>query len=294
MINTLEHDFSPERKEFGRDVEIVLKFIRHGERDKSGRLTDYGRGITTERAKRSGLRDENFDAVKGVGSNAGARNSSGQGRALETANIYAHEIAGDEQFVTRAEKVLNYETLANKYPFDWTEVYNSYLPEHFDVLSDEEKANAAKKAQTAVVNYLINLDSPEANAVKDESAGSFAYFIDHYMKMAKRLRSESKVLIPAGTHGGVMEFILQKALVRKDEKGNDVVGFQDLDEIGGEFSPSEAYNVDITTDQEGEPGELKVSFDNPLRQHLQGAYLDKAKLAELKDFYAALHKDLAS
>lgn len=96
---------SPERKESGRQVEIVLKFIRHGERTKEGALTDYGRSITAERAQQSGLQEKGFDAVKAVGSNAGPKNPRGMGRSLETADIYAHEIAGDEQFASRAQKV---------------------------------------------------------------------------------------------------------------------------------------------------------------------------------------------
>ena len=282
---------SPEQKEFGRQVEIVLKFIRHGERTKEGKLTDYGRSITAERAQQSGLKEEGFDAVKAVGSNAGFKNPAGRGRSLETADIYAHEIAGDEQFATRAQKILNYETFVNKDPFDWNVVYNSNLPDNFETLSDEEKVVAAKKAQATTLNHLIALDTPEAQAMKQEAAGSFAYLIDHYMQMTKRLKSESKVLIPAGTHGGVMEFVLQQALVRKDKNGQEVVGFKDIAEIGGEFSPSEAYDVDIATDEDGNVGELKVSFDSPARPSLQGAHLDKARLEELKNFYAELHKD---
>jgi hypothetical protein len=280
---------SPERKEFGENVEIILKFIRHGERDLKNNLTDYGRIMTKERARESGIQKEYFNAIKAIGSTSGPKGPSGMQRSLETADIYAREIAGDEAFATRARDVLSYESLICEEPFDWGEMYNSNLPENFSELDPKEKAAVAKKAQNAVANYLVRLNTPEAEAYKREMAGSFAYVIDHYQQMAKRLKTGSRVLIPAGTHGGVMEFILQQAGVRKDEDGKEVKGFIDLREIGGEFDPSEAFNVDIATDDEGDSKPLVVTFDNKNRP--QGEFrLDSKIIAELKDYYRELHK----
>lgn len=276
---------SSEQKEFGENVEVVLKFIRHGERTKEGALTDYGRAVTAERGQESGLQDKGFDAVKAIGSNAGPKNPDGIGRSLETADIYAYEVAGDAQFVTRARDILNFEKFINKLPFDWTSFYNSHLPGDFEKLSDQEKVVAARNAQTATINHLMSLDAPRAQEYIKEAAGSFAYIIDHYIQIAKRLKSGSEVLIPAGTHGGVMEFVLQQALVRKDENGKEVVGFKNFDEIGGGFNPSESYDVDIATDENGDLKELAVSFEKDSgRPALRDAHLDLTKLEELKDF----------
>src|ERR1700722_2766923 len=122
---------SPEREKSGENVEIVLKFMRHGERDLDGNLTDYGRGITKERARESGIDENDFDAVKAIGSTAGPKGPTGMPRALETADIYAHEIAGDEAFQTRARRILSYEDLKNGIPFDWFAMYGKNLPENF-------------------------------------------------------------------------------------------------------------------------------------------------------------------
>lgn len=280
---------SPERKESGENVEIVLKFIRHGERDLEGNLTDYGRTVTKERAQESGVLKTDFDAIKAIGSTAGPKGPSGMQRSLETADIYAHEIAGDEAFQTRARDILSYEKLINDIPTDWAQIYNANIPANFSELSDEQKASAAQKAQTATVNHVFQLNTPEAEAYKREVAGAFAYVIDHYQQMAKRLKSGSRVLIPAGTHGGVMEFILQQALVRKDEKGNEITGLSNLEEIGGEFDPSEAFNVDVATNENGEDKALVVTFDNQRRPHNE-FYLDPQKIAELKGYYQELHE----
>ena len=243
---------SPEKEKYGSNVEIVLKFIRHGERDKENNLTDIGREITHQKAQESGIIKTDFDAVKAIGSNVGPKSKIGMGRSLETAHIYAHEIARDEAFNTRRQDILNYETLVSKPPYDHKGIYDSNLPENYNELSDEEKIKASKKAQEATVNYLVSLNTPEAHAYKDEVAGSFAYIVDHYIRMAKHLKSDSRVLIPAGTHGGTMEFLLQKALVHEDADGNKAIGFNKLSEIGGEFSPSDSYNVNIKTNEQGD------------------------------------------
>lgn len=287
--------FSPEQPEnkveYGKNAEIVLKFIRHGERDKEGNLLDYGREVTKQRAIESGIQPTEVNAVKAIGSPAGPVGETGMQRSLETAHIYAHEIAGDEAFKTRAEKVLSYETYVNPSPYNHTEVYNSFLPEDYDSLDDEAKATAAAVAQSETVNHLINLDTPEARAYKQEIAGSYAYVIDHYQRVAKRLNEDSKVLMPAGTHGGLMEFLLEEALVRTDKEGNQVRGFRNLEEIGGAFMPSEAFNVDIATDENGNNKQLVVTFDNSSRPAASEMYLDETRLRELRNYYQKLHSE---
>lgn len=285
-----EQAFDNEQKEKGKNVQIVLKFMRHGERDLDGNLTDYGRDVTRIRAQESGMVKEDFDAVKAIGSTAGPKSESGMQRSLESAHLYAQEIAGDEAFKTRAQEILSYEKLINKVPFDYTAIYKSNLPNNFDQLTDKEKSLAAKKAQKVVANYLINLQTPEAEQYKREVAGSFAYLIEHYKRMAGRLNADSKVLIPAGSHGGMLEYVLEKALVREDESGEKKIGFTDLDEIGGEFDPSEAFNVDISTEENGDLNPLNVSFDSPSRPKGK-MYLDSEKITELAEFYKQLHKE---
>ena len=288
--NSLENEKRKETLEKGKKVRIILKFIRHGERTKEGLLTNLGRRITKERAQKKGREYENFNAVKAVGSSAGPKGSSGMERSLETPHLQAKEIPSDKEFQTRAQNLLSYETLKTPPPFDWEKYYNSHLPEDFKSLPDEEIIKAAKKAQEATFNHLISLNTPEAERFKKEIVGAFAVFIDHYIGVTRRLKSESKVLIPAGTHGGIMEHILQQALVRQDEEGKEIIGFEDIGEIGGEFSPSDSYNVFVETDAEGKLKKLKVTFDNPERPS-EDMFLDPDILKELKEFYLALHKD---
>lgn len=282
-------EFGLEQQEkYGCNVEILLKFMRHGERDKEGNLLDLGRTLTAEKAKLSGLSPEDFDAVKAIGSNAGPKNEQGFGRAMETAAIYAQEVAGDEVFNSRINKQLSYEGLVNPLPFDHKEVYDSLLPDNFNDLPESDKIKASKTAQAAEINLLFKLKTEAAEKYKRETAGAAAYVIGHYQEMAKRLNSESKVLIPAGSHGGLMEFLLQQALIRKDNDSKEKIGLESIEEIGGEFDPSDSYNIDIRTDDKGELQALEVSFDNHNRP--QGKMsLDKNKLTELAEDYKKLH-----
>lgn len=189
------------------------------------------------------------------------------------------------------KKVLSYEIFINKAPYNHVEIYNSNLPENFDELFDNEKTLASKKAQEAAINHLMELDTPEANAYKKEMAGSYAYLIKHYQKMLRKLENDSKVLIPAGGHGGVMEFLLQQALVRKDQEGNEVIGFKTVKDIGGEFSPSDAYNVDISTNEEGIPNTLRVTFDSKERGLNEEMYLDNDTVESLANYYEDIHSE---
>lgn len=294
-----EIPFSEKVLEKGRNVHITIKFIRHGLRTPvvgktGGELTEYGRGVTRENARESGLKGDDFDAVKAFGSTAKEELSTAQPRSLETADIYATEItkiASGKKLKTRGRDVLNYQTLVSPIPYDHDEIYNRIYKENLpnpDNSTDEDKAKASKAAQAAVLNHSMALQTPEAINYRKEIAGAFSYFIDTYIKMSQRLKSGSKVLIPAGTHGGSMEPFLQQILVRRFSDGTEIHGFEKVEEIGGEFDSSEAFNVEVATDDKGSLQKIKVIFDNKDRPRDE-MYLDIEKIQELKDFYISLH-----
>jgi len=282
-----------EKKEKGSNVYINLKFIRHGERDLDGNLQDLGREVTKVKAMESKLNDEDFDLVKAIGSDAGPTvlvdGDQTMARSLETAHIYAKEVGKDKVGKSRRRSILSYEGLIASIPYDHRAIYDSFIPSNFDSLSPKEKAEASKIANQKTLEHLIGLDTGEANLFKKEVAGSFAYVIEYYARVAKRLKPDSKVLIPAGSHGGLMELLLQLAMVRNDN-GNEVLGFSKLDEIGGDFDPSEAFSVFIETNSKGDVKKFKLSFDNEKRPD-GDIYLDANKLKELSEFYQSLHKE---
>lgn len=259
----VEHKGQEITPEKGANVQIVLKFMRHGEKAPSGELTEYGREVTRSRAQESGIKKKDFNVLKAYGSNAAPINKgSKMGRALETANIYVEKISKDNKHVSRRRDILSHESIVNKLPYDHQKIYNEQLPANFDELSDEEKAAASRKAQDYCTNYGLNLNTPENIAYKKEVAGSFAKVITHFEELAKRLKPNSKVLAPQGTHGGpYMELILKEALVREFADGRKIEGFADIVEIGGAFDPSESFNVFVETDEKGWLKSLKVTFE---------------------------------
>lgn len=281
---------SPEKVEYGKDVNILVKFIRHGDRSKENYLTDFGREATRKRAQESGHQAEDFGAVKAIGSTVGPYNEASQGRALETADIYAHEIAGDAAFRTRQSEVLSYEAMVSPVSYNHREIYNASLPEHFDSLRPEEKAEAGVKAQEAVVRHILSHEGEQAETFKKEWAGSFAYVIEHYMKVAHRLKPHSRVMIVAGCHGGG-ELLLQQALIRRNEQGDEARSFSDLEEIGGQINTSEAFTVEVATDELGKDKAIKLIFDNPARPAAE-MYLDRKIVQDLANFYKQLHPEL--
>ncbi len=275
-----------ESLENGKNVEVVIRFLRHGERTPEGELTDYGRQETKSKGEKI-ANEENYDAVKAIGSPVGPLNDvSGRsfGRAAETAHIYANAIAGDKAFQTRINEFLGYEELHSIPPFDHDTLYNSHLPENFASLSDQDKASASKKAQEATLREELACTAPGAETFRREVAGAFAHVVNHYRHIARRLKNNSRVLIPAGTHGGIMEYLLMEAMVRIDDSGRQVVGVSDINEIGGGFNPSESYSVRIATDENGNEKELILTFDENNRSQ-DTFHLSLSKINELDEEY---------
>lgn len=281
-------------KSWGKNVEILLKIIRHGDRDpNTNMLTDFGVDETKSRAKESGLNKNDFDVIHAIGSTVGPYDEKGMGRAEATAHIYAQEIAGDKNFNTKKTEVLAYDNIKNKVPYDHKAVYNSFLPKNFADLSPKEKGKAGVDAQGKLVNFVLALDTPEAQKYKEEGAGSVAYIIKHYQKVAHRLESGKKDFIPAGMHGTFMEFLFQRALIRKDAEGKEIKGFNNLSEIGGQHNVSEAFTIKIKTDQDGNNEPLVITFDNTNRPAFAEMLLDQNVVDELSKKYKELHPEIA-
>ena len=249
-VDNLHQERSP-LSEKGRNVHIALKFIRHGLRSPSGELTDYGRETTRQKASESKSEMGRFNVVGAMGSDSGPIGSTGMQRSLETAHIYAEEIEAGKRLQTRGTPILGYDTQVNPIPFDWDKFYNDNLPDNFATLYDEEKDKASKKAQAATINHFMSLETPEGINCRKEIAGSFARVIDHYMKAIKGVKSGTKALLPQGTHGGRMEPFLEELLIRRLPNGEEIHGFDKVEEIGGEFDSSEAFNVIVATDENG-------------------------------------------
>jgi broad specificity phosphatase PhoE len=285
---------SKEVPPYGANIEMTIKMMRHGQRTPEGALTDSGRATTKERATESELGNENFDAIKAYGSNLKPQKESGMGRALETASIYANSVYEDQTGIPvtpmtpRANNNLNYEIVSAKPPFDHDAIVKANLPNNFETLDQEEKGAAMMSAQSAAAREELALTTLEAMEYRKEMAGSHAHALNHYRAMAKRLKSGSTVLLPLGTHGTMIEYLLMEALVHKGENDEEITGTNDVEDLGGEFNTSDAYTIHVKTDEEGKEKVLRVTFDQGDKKG-QEFRLDIHKLDELDEAYTKLH-----
>lgn len=291
---------SPER---GKNVKFIVQFIRHGVRDPQGNLSEIGKTVTRQLAQEHATSLGVFDVVKAVGSTARPKNTSADtARSLVTAGIYARGIS-DKAYTTRPEERLNYdETTQTPFPYDHTKIYNEALGnimekrglrlEEFGQLSDQDKQVLSHEAQKITIDAAIGTRGDMAEKWKDEVAGAFADYLEHCINVTKYLKSGSRVLQPAGTHGGLMEWLLIRALVWEDSQKRIHQGVntaEEFEELGGAFDSSESYQVFVETDNKKKVSRLKVRFMNPRRP--QGdMYLDADKVHGLADFFRGMHK----
>jgi hypothetical protein len=291
---TIATQESKEELTRGQDVQIDALFVRHGERTKEGELTDYGREVSAQKAGEYAQELGSYDVVKAYGSDAQAKEGK-MGRSRETADIYARTIAvdkGAEQLVTRARDALSYMKLKSPAPYDHVAIYDSYLPENFTELPDVEKAAAAKIAQDKVVDHVFGLDTPEARVYKAEVAGAYAYTLLQLRKMAHVLKGGSRALLPEGTHGGMIEFLFERALVRTSPDGTVKEGIKSPAELGGPLDPSEGFKVAVHTDAKGEDLPLELKFMEEHRPQEDTFSLREDVLADLAAQYLKLHPEL--
>ena len=287
-------------REKGANIELILHVLRHGDRNLDGTLEEYGRERTKEQSKASHLANKEFDAVKAFGSTAGPKikvkdEDLEMQRSLETAYIFGKEIAGDELYKTRPRDVLNYETMVLEMPFDYLEIHGNFANEYirdvlksdksFDDLSDDEKKEVSEYADAKSVEHLMSLETEEvANKLK-EIAGSFAVLIQRYVRMMQeKLKSNQKLLFILGSHTGMIEPFLAEVVIWRDKEGNVRHGAT-LEEIGGNFNPSEGFDIILKTNPKGELEDVKMHFDNPARLGNGVAYLNMEKINEVAKFY---------
>lgn len=290
--------------EKGTNIELTVHVMRHGDRDLKGNLEDYGRRRTIDVVQKSHLANQNFDAVKSFGSTAGPKTEVPEEelemqRSLETAHIFSKEISRGDSYKTRPRNVLNYETMVSEIPFDYFNIHTGYANEYileelkyedkkFDDLTEEEKKKASEHADSMTVKHLMDLNSEDAIKMRKEVAGSFAVLILRYVKMMQRkLKSNQKLLFPLGSHTGMIEPFLAETVIWTDNNKNERHGAT-FNEIGGNFDPSEGFDILLKTNKDGKLEEVRLRFDNPER--LSGkASLDMEKINEFAEFYKKLH-----
>ena len=211
----------PEKKERGRNVTIHVVFLRHGEKGPSGELAPEGVRQATEYGEKMIPRD----AVKGY--------SSPIQRVIDTVERVIKSAPHEKKLKTRVKAELGIP------PFS---------KESAKRFSELEKDDADAAADW----YLsFGSDKPDRDTTSPhEVAKTFAYLVQWYGRMAKKLYSKSEVDLINGTHQALPMALLKEVLIRRtDDK--EIVGFDKVEEIGGALKPTEEVEFLIKTDEMG-------------------------------------------
>ncbi|PIR57311.1 MAG: hypothetical protein COU72_01595 [Parcubacteria group bacterium CG10_big_fil_rev_8_21_14_0_10_41_35] len=247
LINFQE---SHEKEKFGRDVQIHAIFMRHGEKAASGELTEEGKN----QADRFGEELESKDAIKGY--------SSPVKRVIETVERAIENSPHDKKLTTRIRTELGISPSTSK---EFLEKYREL---------EKRGHNAAAEWHLSFGANRPDAETPSPH----ENAEAIAYILNKYIRMADRLYSGSEVDLINGTHQGFPEALLKEILIRQ-EGDKKILGFEELEEIGGALRPTEGMEFSIKTDEDGNKL-VKLQFRGKTYD------LDMDKLVALAEEYA--------
>lgn len=245
--------YSPEQQieKFGRNVEIHAIFLRHGEKDEDGNLTEEGKKQAVELG--GGLNSK--DAIKAY--------SSPVQRALETVKQVIENAPHDRKLNTRVRAEIGIPPSSKEFLKKFREL--------------------EKLAPGAAAEWYLSFgqEKPDLETTSPhEVAESFAYVLTKYLRMADKLYSGSNIDLINGTHQGLPEALLKEIMVRR--KGDEeLVGFEKLEDIGGALKFTEGMEFLIKVDERGNKA-LKLNFRGQTYDIAVGKLLDLAKSYEEK------------
>jgi hypothetical protein len=114
-------------------------------------------------------------------------------------------------------------------------------------------------------------------------ASGLAARLDLFRRMSDRVNPDESVNLPQITHDLDIACLLKQALLRKID-GQEVRGFENIEEIGGPFEPNEYFEFHLK--QDGAIPKVSLTFSDPERSALIGdSELDMNKVAELNKVY---------
>lgn len=259
MREKFEQIIPPEEKERekGKNVKLKIKLGRHAEKE-IGEVE----GLLSEQGEKSA---QEYGASLYPGEAYGLKGySSVQPRAERTRDIVME--GAEEKFIKlkpRSRKELDYKDIKNAPPGGWGQYAEKFLTEKypsFDSLSIEEKYKAMQESEDYMCSVALKNDK-----YVEEAASRIAHFLDTQLRMANRLKKDSKAILVDVTHNTLIMAFLKKCLIIKDIKTRSVKrGFGDLAEIGGSFNPMEFFELEIEIDAQGNK-KIVPKFGNPAR-----------------------------
>lgn len=255
----LENIVTDGRDAFGLNVELHTTFMRHGEKDKEGLLTETG----AQQAQAYGASIKQADAIQAY--------SSVVERSIETtANAIAAARHTGDYGLGKSPAGRNIRLKKE-----------ISMPDIFDTKFGKELMKRYKQSPEDATNWYFAQGSKASRGGSlsaTQLAEGFAYILKSNMGLSNKIYSNSKVNLINGTHQLLPECLLREVMIREVD-GKKVVGFDKIEEIGGLLNYAEPVDFVLKRDDIGDY-DMKVNF----RGHTFD--VDMNRLNKLADNYA--------
>src|SRR3989339_976509 len=259
-----------EKEAKGENVTVHSVFIRHGEKfhdinNPETDLTPKGE----EASREIGKNRPEVDAIKGY--------SSDTQRTKYTTRSIVEQSPTENKLTQRIRNGLGirYDS-GNEFTKKLQGIKEELLGKGYDDLSEEQKVARLDEYNSVITDCYLALGDkrPDPNTYSPvETAATMAKILNNNIRMADRLKANSKVDLVNATHDFNIVAFLKEVLVRNiDDKR--VVGFDSVKEIGGSMEFNGGFEVLIKTDDGGHKT-LKILFRGEEYE------IDETRLTEL-------------
>lgn len=294
----------PEKMREKEAPAVRYRIIRHEERTNTGELTADG----IKNAQRQG---QNLQATAEITKGYASQEKSD--RAYKTVDTIS-EASGlkspltEKAYETRRRPGLFYDLSGPLMPRidGYSKLINEAVkrdyPDFDSQSSDPKWGKIRKEYQPIGVKKMI-VDDQELSHIFSMGA---AHELADLMKIGERYSDyrdkkaqegtgqslEKDLVMMEGTHGGFLENLLKKTLVRVNNQGQEKVGFDTFTDakgnpelepaLGGMFKPGESFDIVEKIGQE-KSHRLPVEFENPARLAGEKCFLDLDRVKTLAD-----------
>lgn len=261
--NTDGKNIEHKEKKTGANTRILLTFGRHAQKQESATFSTDGSQISQsliseygkEQAQQFGSERENIFYTKGYHT-----------ESARTEETLDNVVAGLQQ--DDIQKGTYFSFPAIDLSTETIDVYKNimhvakseYMHKHFpdkswDELSLDQQEKAMEEIEEpALQNYLNNdQNRPDPETLSPyEVASLMAYKVNRLINVVQYMPEDKEVNLLSIGHKTSTEAFLKYVLVMEDENGNEVTGFKNLSEIGGSLETMEMWDLDISTDAQGD------------------------------------------
>jgi len=236
------------KEKFGRNVELSLHFIRHGEKNETGKLSREG--LLHSKIFAEKLTEK--DAIKGY--------TSVHPRVQETVETIIQSAKTKNKKHIRAKTELSHTILAKD--FSKSEFFKKFDEElkQIQSLPKHKQKEALERIEEKYQKewLLYGKDKPDKYTASPlEVAQRIAQLINFYIKMPNKLKNNSKVDLIMGTHEFMIAAMI-KYLLKKKEKDRWIEGDELFSRIK-RVDYLDDVNLIIATDNQGQKS-VKVLF----------------------------------